>query len=731
MQPLTFDILTGRLAAELGLQISQVGPTLTLLDEQNTIPFIARYRKEVTGGLDEVQIEQIEKRAASLRALEARRLDIYRTIEEAGKLTPELAEAIAAATTMQALEDIYLPYRPKRRTRATIARERGLQDLADLILAQAHGDRDALAAPFVDLAREVPTIEDALAGARDIVAEVIAEDVEVREDMRELYRLHGTLKAAAVGQERDTAGTFAAYYDFQAMLPDLPPHRILAINRGEREEILRVAIMAPDDQVTLVLERCFPADFRSSLATDLRRAADDGNARLLAPSLEREMRRTLTERAEAHAITVFAANLRPLLLQPPLKGGTVLGIDPGYRTGCKLAVVDDTGKVRATGVIFPHPPQARTAEARQALVDLVRAHGVQVVAVGAGTASRETEALVAALIADTLPELRYAMVDEAGASVYSVSELAREEFPTLDATARSAISIARRMQDPLAELVKVDPRSIGVGLYQHDVDQKELEAALDRVVESAVNFAGVDANTASAALLHRVAGLNRKVAAAVVRYRDEHGRFRSRADLLKVPGLGPRMFQQAAGFLKIADSADVLDRTFIHPESYAACRRLIEQFPPARQGERLEERAQRFATALAARRDGLASLAVSLGIGEPTLADMLENLARPGLDPRTTLPPPLLRTEALSIDDLREGMVLQGTVRNVVDFGAFIDVGLKQAGLAHISELSDRFVRSPLDVLQVGQRVTVRVISVDRARGRIGLSLRQGRPGPA
>jgi uncharacterized protein len=515
------------------------------------------------------------------------------------------------------------------------------------------------------------------------------------------------------------------------MLPDLPPHRILAINRGEREEILRVAIMAPDDQVTLVLERCFPADFRSSLATDLRRAADDGNARLLAPSLEREMRRTLTERAEAHAITVFAANLRPLLLQPPLKGGTVLGIDPGYRTGCKLAVVDDTGKVRATGVIFPHPPQARTAEARQALVDLVRAHGVQVVAVGAGTASRETEALVAALIADTLPELRYAMVDEAGASVYSVSELAREEFPTLDATARSAISIARRMQDPLAELVKVDPRSIGVGLYQHDVDQKELEAALDRVVESAVNFAGVDANTASAALLHRVAGLNRKVAAAVVRYRDEHGRFRSRADLLKVPGLGPRMFQQAAGFLKIADSADVLDRTFIHPESYAACRRLIEQFPPARQGERLEERAQRFATALAARRDGLASLAVSLGIGEPTLADMLENLARPGLDPRTTLPPPLLRTEALSIDDLREGMVLQGTVRNVVDFGAFIDVGLKQAGLAHISELSDRFVRSPLDVLQVGQRVTVRVISVDRARGRIGLSLRQGRPGPA
>ncbi|HVA90644.1 MAG TPA: helix-hairpin-helix domain-containing protein, partial [Chloroflexota bacterium] len=442
------------------------------------------------------------------------------------------------------------------------------------------------------------------------------------------------------------------------------------------------------------------------------------------PSLERETRAALTERAEEHAIGVFAANLRPLLLQPPVRGKTVVGIDPGYRTGCKVAVVDHTGKALEMGAIFPHPPQARAVEARAALIRLARTHRATVFAIGTGTASRETEFLVAEVVSSLGREYGYVMVDEAGASVYSVSELAREEFPDLDATARGAISIGRRLQDPLAELVKVDPRSIGVGLYQHDVDQTSLAGALDRVVESAVNYAGVDVNTASAALLRRVAGLNRKVAGNIVQHRNEHGQFRKRLELKKVLGLGPRAFEQAAGFLRVPDGEDILDRTFIHPESYAACRALIERMPPAGPGEALPVRAARFIADLAAGRGTRAALANQLGIGEPTLSDMLDNLAKPGVDPRAALPPPVVRTSVLTMDALKPGMVVQGTVRNVVDFGAFVDIGLKQAGLVHVSELADRFVRSPLEVVQVGQVVTVRVVSVDEARGRIGLSMR-------
>jgi protein Tex len=718
------DALMMKTAAELNLVPAQVARTIALLDDGNTLPFIARYRKEVTGGLDEMHIEAIGRRMTTLRALEARRAEVLRLIGEQGKLTADLEIAIAGAVNLQELEDLYLPYRPKRRTRAMIARERGLEPLAHLILDQKFGTREALAAAFVDPARSVADSEEALAGARDIVAEEIAEDAGVRADLRELFAVAGRLEVSVSDQTKDTEGTFAQYYTFTGALSGLPPHRLLAINRGEREGILRVRTEVPDDAVTGILAREFPADDRSPLAGDLRRAAEDGYERLLAPSLEREIRAALTERAEEHAIGVFAANLKPLLLQPPLRGRAVIGIDPGFRTGCKVAVVDQTGKVLETGAIFPHPPQGRAAEARAALTALAHTHHAKVFAIGTGTAGRETEMLVAEIVATLGPDYGYVMVDEAGASVYSVSEAAREEFPELDATARGTISIARRLQDPLAELVKVDPRSIGVGLYQHDVDQGALAQALDRVVESAVNFAGVDVNTASAALLRHVAGLNRKVASSLVRYRNEHGAFRKRADLKRVTGLGPRAFEQAAGFLKVPESADILDRTFIHPESYAAGRALIDMMPPGQKGETLPGRAARFAAELATRRGARAELASRLGIGEPTLADMLDNLAKPGLDPRTALPQPLVRTSVLTMEELQIGMVVQGVVRNVVDFGAFVDIGLKQAGLVHVSELADRFVRSPLEVVQVGQVVRARIIGLDQARSRIGLSLK-------
>jgi uncharacterized protein len=718
------DSLMIKTAGELNLPPAQVARTIALLDDGNTLPFIARYRKEVTGGLDEMQIEAIGRRMTVLRALEARRAEVLRLIAEQGKLTADLETVIAEAVNLQELEDLYLPYRPKRRTRAMIARERGLAPLARLIVDQKFGTREALAATFVDPERAVTDIEEALAGARDIVAEEIAEDAAVRADMRELLATAGRLEVSVSDQSKDTDGTYVQYYTFTGPLSALPPHRVLAINRGEREGILRVRAAVPGDAVTGILAREFPVDDRSPLAGDLRRAAEDGYERLLAPSLERECRAALTERAEEHAIGVFAANLRPLLLQPPLRGRAVIGIDPGFRTGCKVAVVDETGKVLETGAIFPHPPQGRAAEARAALISLARNNHAKVFAIGTGTAGRETEVLVAEVVATLGPDYGYVMVDEAGASVYSVSEAAREEFPDLDATARGTISIARRLQDPLAELVKVDPRSIGVGLYQHDVDQGALSQALDRVVESAVNFAGVDVNTASAALLRHVAGLNRKVAGNLVQYRNEHGAFRKRADLKRVSGLGPRAFEQAAGFLKVPEGTDLLDRTFIHPESYAACRALIELMPVAKEGETLAARAARFIADLAAERGGRSALASLLGVGEPTLADMLDNLAKPGLDPRAALPPPLVRTSVLSLEDLQIGMVVQGVVRNVVDFGAFVDIGLKQAGLVHVSELADRFVRSPLEVVQVGQVVRARVIGVDQTRGRIGLSLK-------
>ncbi|MFO7166715.1 MAG: Tex family protein [Chloroflexota bacterium] len=718
--------IESRLATELGLTQAQVARTVALLDEGNTVPFITRYRKEATGGLDEQQVRRLAERLEYLRGLEARRAEVRRLLDEGGHLSPELDAQLAAAATLQAIEDLYLPFRPKRRTRAQQAREQGLQPLADLLLAQDAGgrSRDELAAPFVDAEKGVPDVEAAYAGARDIIAETVAETAAVRQAVREATRRTGTLRVAKKADDADPEGKYQLYHDFSEKLETLPPHRILAINRGEREGALRVAVEAPHDGFIATLQRRY-ATGSGWIAEEVRAAVADGYRRLLAPAIERDLRAELTERAEEHALGGFAANLRGLLLQPPLRGRVVMGIDPGYRTGCKLAVVDATGKYLAGGVVYLHQPE----QARKTLLDMVSRWGVQVIAIGNGTASRETEALVAEVIRSTAnaggqPALQYVIVSEAGASVYSASEIAREEFPELDATQRGNISIARRLQDPLAELVKIDPKALGVGLYQHDVDQKRLGQQLEAVVESCVNFVGVDLNTASAALLGYVSGLSAKTAKAIVAHRDANGPFRSRAELRKVKGLGPKSFEQAAGFLRIPGAADPLDNTAVHPESYGAARQLIARFGGP--DVRLPEVADRVRQALAAGQTTLARLAEELGVGEPTLADIIDALAKPGRDPRDDAPPPILRSDVLKLEDLQPGMWLKGTVRNVVDFGAFVDIGVKQDGLVHVSELADRFVRNPLDVVQVGDIVDVRVLTVDPARGRIGLSMRKG-----
>jgi uncharacterized protein len=703
---------------------------VALLDEGNTIPFITRYRKEATGGLDEEQLRALADRLQYLRNLEARREEVRAHLEQGGHLTEELATLLAGAETLQAIEDIYLPFRPKRRTRAQVAREQGLQPLADALLAQDTGgkSRDELAAPLVDPEKGVADVEAAYAGARDILAETIAETAQVRQAVREATRRTGMLRAVRKEESADAEGKYRLYYDFGEKLAALPPHRILAINRGEREGVLKVDLEANHDAFIGTLQRRY-ATAPGWIGDEARAAVSDGYKRLLAPAIERDLRNELTERAEAHALTVFAANLRGLLLQPPLRGKVVMGIDPGYRTGCKIAVVDATGKYLEGGVVYLHQPD----KAKETLLQTVRKWSVQIMAIGNGTASRETEALVAEVIRGMgdgaqppssipHPPLRYVMVSEAGASVYSASEAAREEFPDLDATQRGNVSIARRLQDPLAELVKIDPKALGVGLYQHDVDQKRLGEQLEAVVESCVNFVGVDLNTASAALLGYVAGLNSKTARAVVAHRDAGGPFSSRKQLLKVRGLGPKAFEQAAGFLRIADAPDALDNTAVHPESYAAARALIDRF----EGAPLPEVAARVRQLFAVGQATPARLAADLGIGEPTLLDMLDALARPGRDPRDDAPPPILRADVLKIEDLQPGMWLKGTVRNVVDFGAFVDIGVKQDGLVHVSELADRYVRNPLDVVQVGDVVDVRVLIVDVARGRIGLSMRKG-----
>lgn len=741
------------LGSELNIPQAQIARTIGLLDEGNTIPFIARYRKEVTGSLDEVQIQAIADRTGALRALFERKLDVRRLIDVQGKLTPELADAIAAAQTLQEVEDLYLPYRPKRKTRASVAREKGLEPLATLILQQQElaGDAAAIleeqARPFLDPEKGVDTSLEAYAGACDIVAEVIAEDANVRGSVRTSFFARSTMGAKVAEPEKlaekDPNGVYQLYYDFTEDVTKLVPHRILALNRAEREDVLRVSVSLPYEQAQSNITAHYPVNPASPFANLLSEAMEDGYKRLLAPAMEREVRAELTRRAEEHAIAIFAKNLRNLLLQPPLRGKKVLGIDPGYRTGCKVAVVDETGKFLISDTIYLH----QSEKAVQVLRKLIAQYAISIISIGNGTASRETEQLVAGLLRDLEQEAKsgeqpgYIIVNEAGASVYSASEAAREEFPNLDATQRGTISIARRLQDPLAELVKIDPKAVGVGLYQHDVDQKELAAMLDRVVVSCVNFAGVELNSASAALLKHVSGISTRVANAIVKYREANGPFKSREELLKVPGLGPATFVQAAGFLKIANGAEPLDNTFIHPESYKAVRALLQELPGDKR-EKPAERIKQFrqfmnmqqslsklnrrveSTPANNEQVAWSDLAKKVGIGLPTLNDILENLEKPGLDPRDALPAPILRHDVLKMEDLMPGMILQGTVRNVVDFGAFVDIGVKQDGLVHISELADRFVRDPLSVVSVGQVVQVRVLKVDMQRGRVQLSMR-------
>jgi len=707
------NTIIAAVAADLQLALERVRAATNLLDEGNTIPFIARYRKEVTASLDEEQLRHVAERLGYRRNMEERRETILHSLEEQGVLTPELQAEVTAADTLQRLEDLYRPYKPKRRTRATIAREKGLQPLADLILAQPlEGDRESIAAPF--LKDDVPDIEEAYAGARDIVAESIADAAEVRGTLRELAQRRGVLNAAVADESKDAEGVYRMYYTFFADVRNLRPHQILALNRGEREEVLKLSLEIPEAESLGILARHFPADSGSPLSEDLRLAREDAFTRLLFPAVERDIRRGLTEIADEHAIGVFATNLRSLLLQPPLRGQTILGIDPGIRTGCKVAVVDATGKVLATTTIYP---DRHRAEAEAILRRLAQEHHVSVVAIGNGTAGRETEALVANLIGTGLP-VKYTLVNEAGASVYSASKLARQELPDLDVSLRGAVSIARRLQDPLAELVKIEPKAIGVGLYQHDVDQKALAEALDTVIESAVNSVGVDLNTASPALLEHVSGIGPKMAQTIVAHRDAKGPFGSREALRKVSGLGPKTFEQAAGFLRLPDGELTLDNTPIHPESYATAHKVLDLLGLPLGDVRLPQALREL------RREwNLAALAQELGTGEPTLEDILDALARPGRDPRDELEGPILRGDVLHIEDLHEGMRLKGTVRNVVDFGAFVDIGVKRDGLIHISRMGTGYVRNPHEKVAVGDVIEVEVVEVDIQRGRISLAL--------
>ena len=713
------------IAAELNLRPIQVANTVELLDEGNTVPFIARYRKERTGKLDEEQIRAVEERIKYLRMMEERKTTILNSIEEQGKLTPELAQKIKAAVKLQELEDLYLPYKPKRRTRATIAREKGLEPLAELLLKQeiTSGNPLEFAQKFVDPEKEVETPEDALAGACDIVAETISDDAEVRKAIRERTRRTGILISKA--KDPDLQSDYEMYYDYAEPVKKIPPHRILAINRGEREKVLKVSIEVVDENMLEEIRKQHLKNPQSIFTGALETAIYDSYKRLISPSIEREIRAELSEKSDEHAIGIFATNLKNLLLQPPVKGKVIMGIDPGFRSGSKVAVIDETGKYLEGETIFPHPPQNRIFDAKETLRRLADKYGVEIIAIGNGTASRETEALTAELIreikaADPGRELVYIIVNEAGASVYSASKVAKQEFPELDASMRGNISIARRLMDPLAELVKIDPKHIGVGLYQHDVNQKNLDEALEHVVESAVNTVGVDLNTASASLLKFVSGLTSRTANSIVNYRDKQGKFRNRDKLQDVSGIGDIAFQQAAGFLRIPEGDDPLDNTGIHPESYEATHKLLKLF-----GVENDHKSWRtLRDRIRSENRSLKEIAEKIGVGEPTLEDILADLEKPGRDPRDELPKPLFKSDVLKLEDLRPGMMLKGTVRNVVDFGAFVDIGIKRDGLVHVSEMADRFVKNPMDIVSVGDVVSVKVMEVDMQRGRVKLSMK-------
>ena len=712
------------LAEELGQRKDYVENVITLLDEGNTVPFIARYRKEMHGAMDDQTIRGLADRLAYLRNLEARRQEVKNSIENQGKMTEELSAAIDEAKTLAEVEDLYRPYKQKRRTRATIAREKGLAPLAELLFAQSPDcpAPEEAAKAYVDPEKGVNSVEEALAGASDIVAETISDDAEVRKTLRELYlEWADVVSVAAKKDPEDTV--YRNYYAFSSPVNKIQGHQVLAVNRGEREEVLKVSVVINRDVALgaifrrVVKKKCASTAFVEA-------AAGDAYDRLIAPSMEREIRATLTETASEGAIGQFALNLKPLLMQPPVKGFVTMGLDPGYRMGCKVAVVDATGKVLATTVVYPTHGERQKKECIEKLSALIRKHAVKHIAIGNGTASRETEQMTVELISSlgSGAGVSYAIVNEAGASVYSASPLAAQEFPDFDVNLRSAVSIARRLQDPLAELVKIDPKSIGVGQYQHDMPEKRLTEALDGVVEDCVNAVGVDLNTASAPLLARVSGLNAGVAGNVVRYREENGSFRSRKQLLKVPKLGAKAYEQCAGFLRVPESNEILDNTAVHPESYAAAEKLLELCgyteADVRAGNlaQMKERIKAY---------GEARAAEACGVGVPTLRDVVSELLKPGRDPRDELPPPLLRTDVLEIKDLKPGMELKGTVRNVIDFGAFVDIGVHQDGLVHISQICDRFIRHPSEVLSVGDVVTVWVKEVDEKKKRISLTMKK------
>ena len=711
------------LAQELDKNPQHVKNVVQLLDEGNTIPFIARYRKELHGAMDDTSLRTLEERLQYLRGLAERRETVKKSIDEQGKLTDELAAAIDNAKTLAEVEDLYRPYKQKRRTRATAAREKGLEPLASLLFAQERGcprPEDA-ARDFIDPEKGVETLADALQGANDIIAEWISDNAAIRGSLREMLEKRGTLRSLAATEEDSV---YRLYYDFEQPLSRLQGHQILAINRGEKEKMLSATVLLDREQALPLLRRAVVKP--GSAAMDfVKAAAEDAYDRLIYPSLEREMRASLTERADEGAIGQFALNLKPLLMQPPVKGKVTMGLDPGYRMGCKVAVVDGTGKVLDTAVVYPTYGERQKGEAIAALLKLIRKHGVEHIAIGNGTASRETEQMAVELIRQASASgahVSYMIVSEAGASVYSASKLAAEEFPQYDVNLRSAVSIARRLQDPLAELVKIDPKAIGVGQYQHDMPQKQLDDALCGVVEDCVNAVGVDINTASPSLLQRVSGLNATTAKNVVAYREENGAFTSRAQIKKVPKLGPKAFQQCAGFLRVPESKSVLDNTAVHPESYEAAKALL-----ALSGYTLADVKESRISDLPERIKsyGEGKAAAEIGVGLPTLRDIVSELLKPGRDVRDELPKPILRTDVLEMKDLTPGMVLTGTVRNVIDFGVFVDIGVHQDGLVHISQVADKFIKHPSEVVSVGDVVKVVVLEVDEKKKRISLSMKQ------
>ena len=714
------DII-GIITQEFSLKRWQVENTAALIDDGNTIPFIARYRKEAHGTLDDQTLREISERLEYLRNLEKRKEEVFSSIDSQEKMTEEISLALEKAQTLAEIEDIYRPYKPKRRTRASVAREKGLEPLAQMITEQKEDSAEplVLAADFVNSENGVETPEDALQGAKDIIAEDISDNADIRRRLRNLFTVSGEVISKAADEEKDSV--YAQYYDFSQPVSKIAGHRVLAIDRGEREGFLKVSVTLDSVKAANVITSETLLSGNSPCTETVREAGEDAYTRLIYPSVEREIRSSLTEKAAADAIKVFSQNLKELLLQPPVKGKVALGLDPGYRTGCKVAVVDATGRVLDTGVAYITHSERKQQEAKELIASFIKKYGVEIIAIGNGTASKETEIFTASLLKEIGSSAGYMVVSEAGASVYSASKLAAEEFPQYDVSLRSAVSIARRLQDPLAELVKIDPKAIGVGQYQHDMPKKELENALDGVVEDAVNSVGVDLNTASPSLLSRVAGVNSTVAKNIVSYREENGTFTSRTQLKKVNKLGEKAFQQCAGFLRVPESKNILDNTGVHPESYKAAKELLEMCGFNSTGasadlKEIKEKTDRL---------NKAELSEKLGIGLPTLEDIIKELSRPGRDPRDELPPPMLRSDVMDMSDLKPGMELKGTVRNVIDFGAFVDIGVHQDGRVHISQITNRFIKHPSEVLKVGQVVTVWVLSVDEKKGRIALTMKK------